>query len=170
MRVVRRMSSRFLSEAMFDFIISNYTTVFLWVCPQNNLRTGLSMSFQGKLATKTVLRFCWLRLPPPTKRTAFVFAHFHKMRSPLQSLTHKSFLPFQHLFHLPLQQKDNQKFRRKQECNRYKKNCVFHIFSPFRYTSIFTTTFQLSIRRSFALNDIFSGFATRIIFAVVARI
>ena len=73
MRVVRRMSSRFLSQAMFDSIISNYTTVFLWVCPQNNLRTGLSMSFQGKLTTKTVLRFCWLRLPPPTKRSAFVF-------------------------------------------------------------------------------------------------
>ena len=128
MRVVRRISSRFLSEAMFDPIISNYTTVFLWVCPQNNLRTGLSMSFQGKLTIKMVLRFCWLRLPPPTKRSAFVFAHFTKCAHHSNS-SHKKFLLPQQLFYLPFQQKDNQKFRQRQKQNHQKKNCVFHIYS-----------------------------------------
>ena len=99
---------------------------------------------------------------------AFVFVDFFKIRSPLQSLTHKNFLLLQNLFHFPLQKKDNQKFRRNQEYNHHKKNCVFHIFSPFRYNSISTTTFRLSIRRSHDLKDIFSGFAARIIFAAVA--
>ena len=38
--------------------------------------------------------FPGLRLPPPTKRSAFVFTHFFKMRSPFQSLPHfKIYLP-----------------------------------------------------------------------------
>ena len=152
MRVVRRMSSRFLSQAMFDSIISNYTTVFLWVCPQNNLRTGLSM------ATASA----------SDQTQAFVFAHFTKCAHH-SNPSHKKFLLSQQLFHLSFNQKYNHKFRQRQKQNHQKKNRIFHSFSPFRYTSIFTTTFRLSIRRSCALKDIFSGFATRIIFAAAAR-
>ena len=168
MRVVRRMPSRFLSEAMFDSIISNYNTVFLWVCPQNNLRTGLSMSFQGKLTTKTVLRFCWLRLPPPTKRKR-LFSRIlqNALTIPIphtrNSYSLSSFFTFRFSKKTIINSvKDKSKI--------IKKRTAFSISTPaYIYNSIFKTTFRQSIRISCALKDIFSSFAARIIFAAAAR-
>lgn len=83
------------------------------------------MSFQRKLITKTVLRFCWLRLLPPNKRRR-LFSRIFSKSAHHSNPSHKKILPFQQLFHLAFKQKDKQNFRRNQEYNRYKENHIFH--------------------------------------------
>ena len=147
------MSSRFLSQAMFDSIISNYTTVFLG---------GVS----AKQFADRAFHGYGFRLRPNAPR---LFSRILQKCAHHSNPSHKKFLLPQQHFYLPFQQKDNHKFRQRQKQNHQKKT-AFSISPPAcAYNSIFKTTFRQSIRISCALKDIFSGFAARIIFAAVAR-
>ncbi|MEE0887048.1 MAG: hypothetical protein UIB61_09085, partial [Treponema sp.] len=80
------------------------------MCPQKILRTGLFIA--SAFASE--------------QTQAFVFADFFQKPLTIPIPHTKEILPFQQFFHLTFKQKDKQNFRRNQECNRYKKNHIFH--------------------------------------------